>query len=104
MGRWLQLDDKIINLDQVTLVAPRRRAQSSGMLNVDVVVNDGASISLINGDGVYTSKSVEEVFRLIEAAEGPEPLKPLVDHEFVPALGSVYECLDCTLPQKAHAR
>lgn len=68
MTRWLQLDDKLINLDHVTMVGPWKTA--SGHVQ-------GVSFEFDRDDLLYrtSSKSVEEVYRLIECAEGPEPPK-----------------------------
>lgn len=96
MARWLQLDSKIINLDQVTIISPRKKAGED---------NPGSNINFINGDGVYTAYSVDEVLRLIEAAEGPEPPKArITDHSYEPSMGGVYECFNCSEPMSVHAK
>lgn len=96
MARWLQLDSKIINLDHVTIISPRTKHGE---------VNAGTNINFINGDGMYTAYSVDEVLRRIEAAEGPEPPKArITDHDFEGAFGAMYECVICFQSKDVHAR
>ena len=100
MARWLQLDGKIINLDQVAYVEPHQ---------IKVTGDDpvtGAQFAFVNPDCyLNTQKSVEEVYRLIEAAEGPEPPKArITDHSYEPSMGGVYECFNCSEPMSVHAR
>ena len=100
MGRWLQLDDKIINLDQVTLVA------THWMKDYGEESFAGAQIAFVNSDcWVNTKKSVEEVYRLIEAVEGSEPPRALItEHDFDGILRGVYQCAICDRPKGAHAK
>lgn len=95
LARWLQLDGKIINLDQVAYVEPRQIK--------DVV---GAQFAFVNPDCyLNTQKSVDEICRLIEAAEGPEPPKALItDHDYDGLFGGVYECAICHLSKGTHAK
>ena len=100
MTRWLQLDDKLINLDKVACVEPHQiKAKDAEPIM-------GAWVSLGHPDCyVVTQRSVEEVFHLIECAEGPKPPRALItDHDFNGVLGAMYECSVCFLSKGAHAK
>lgn len=96
MARWLRLDGNLINLDQVHVIAEYPRAD--GRL--------GARFHFGGEDAPWrTSKSVDEVFRLIESLEWPEPPEArITDHDFDALLGAMYECAVCSKPKEMHAR